>query len=87
MAHEKWMQRQMGVLTELGVNPLDAQASLRAFLALLPDWADPDTYVVPAEQMEQDITRPELQTDAVAAWVSDDAIPTRFKLILVASDG
>lgn len=86
MPHEKWLQRQLSVAVELGINPLDAQKSLRAFLDLLPCGADPDTYIVPAERLEQDITSQALRDDAVADWVANEAIPARFKLLLVAGE-
>lgn len=84
--HSKWTNKQIQAAIAIGVNPLDAQAAAKAFLALLPDGADPDTYIVPAAQLEQDISAPELTQDAVAAWVAREDVPTRYKLILVSGE-
>lgn len=82
--HSKWLQTQVNAAISIGVNPLDAQNAARAFLDLLPDGADPDTYTLPAQAMEQDITQQAYKDDAVSAWVGDDNVPARFKLLLVA---
>lgn len=84
--HTKWANAQVAAAIALGINPLDAANAVRAFLDMLPDGADPDTYVVPAAQLEQDITRDDIKADAVAAWIGDDAIPTRFKLLLLVGE-
>lgn len=86
MAHEKWLQQQVNAAVAIGINPLDAQRAAKAFLALLPPGADPNTYVVPGAQLEQDITSEAVRMDALAAWVSRDDVPSQFKLILSAGD-
>jgi hypothetical protein len=82
---ERWAGKQITAMVALGVNVLDAQKAVRAFMEVLPPGADPDTHIVPAHFMAQDITRKEYTDDAVSAWVSDERIPSRFKLLLVAS--
>jgi hypothetical protein len=82
--HSKWANKQVQAAIELGINPLDAANAVRAFLDLLPPGADPATYTLPAQAMEQDITAPELLQDATAAWVGREDVPTRFKLLLLA---
>lgn len=84
--HSKWATKQVNVLVGIGVNILDAQRAVSEFLALLPPGADPDTYIVPARDMEQDISDPKYVDDAAAAWVANDDIDSRFKLIILAGD-
>lgn len=85
--HAKWANRQVAAAIALGVNPLDAANAASAFLALLPADADPDTYIVPAYALEQDVSDPALVQDAVNAFAGDDEVPSRFKLILLAGEG
>lgn len=84
---ERWQNEQVQAAVAIGVNPLDAQRAAKAFLALLPFGADPNTYIVPGAQLEQDITAPEITQDAVAAWVAREDVPSQFKLIVVAGEG
>lgn len=86
MAHEKWLTQQVNAAIAIGINPLDAQRAVKAFLALLPPGADPNTYVVPGAQLEQDITSEAIRMDALAAWVGRDDVPAQYKLILSAGE-
>lgn len=67
---EKWASKQIAAAVAIGVNPLDAANSTRAFLALLPAGTDPDTYVPPAYALQQDVTSPAVLADARADWYS-----------------
>lgn len=84
--HSRWMNQQIAAAVAIGINPLDAMSAAKAFLALLPAGADPNTYIVPAERLEQDITSEANQQDAMVAWVARDDIPTRYKLLLAARE-
>jgi hypothetical protein len=79
---EKWADRQVRAAVARGINPLDAEKAVKDFLKLLPPGADPDTYVVPAYQLEQNLA---LQVDdARASWFSD--VDPRFARILDAME-
>lgn len=84
--HSKWLQAQVNAAVAIGINPIDAHNAAKAFLALLPADADPDTYIVPAYALEQDVSDPALVQDAVNAWAGDEEVATRFKLILLAGE-
>lgn len=68
MAHEKWASKQIAAAVALGVNVLDAQAAVSAFLATLPFGADPDTYIAPSQRLEQELTSGRVLDDARADW-------------------
>jgi len=84
---ERWANSQVAAAVAIGINPLDAQRAAKAFLALLPPGADPNTYIVPGHQLEQDITAPEMAQDALSAFVAREDVPSQFKLILAAGEG
>lgn len=42
---DKWASRQIDAAVARGVNPIDAAAAVKRFLAKLPPGADPDHYV------------------------------------------
>lgn len=65
---DKWATKQVQAAVSRGVHPLDAQKAVRAFLALLPAGADPDTYIVPAMRLEQDVSSPQVADDLRAVW-------------------
>lgn len=84
--HSRWMNQQIAAAVAIGINPLDAMSAAKAFLALLPAGADPNTYIVPAQALEQDITSEAIQQDALAAWVAREDIASQWKLILAAGE-
>lgn len=84
--HSKWLNDQVAAAVAIGINPLDAISAAKAFLALLPAGADPYTYIVPAERLEQDITSEAIQQDAMVAWVAREDVPSQWKLILAAGE-
>jgi hypothetical protein len=75
---EKWANKQVSAAISRGVNVIDAQAAVKAFLRLLPPGADPATYVVPAYQLQQELFTQ--VADARAAWYENT--PQPFKRIL-----
>lgn len=80
--HSKWANAQIATLMELGVNPIDAQASVDWVLSHLPFGADPATYVFPEHVLVDELTTREVIADArIAFYVSDD-VPTKYKRIL-----
>lgn len=86
MAHEKWQTQQIQAAVAIGVNPLDAAKAAKWVIDHLPPGADPNTYVIPAAQLEQDLTAPEITQDAVSAWVAREDVPSQWKLIVVAGE-
>lgn len=80
--HERWAKAQFAVLVELGVNPIDAQASIDWVLAHLPFGADPDTYVFPEHVLVDELTTREVIADARIAFYASDDVPTKYKRIL-----
>lgn len=83
MAHEKWASQQVQAAVELGVNVLDAQSAVTAFLAMLPFGAAPDTYIVPAHRLEQDLRSARVIDDARSDWYA--RTDPRFARLLDAS--
>jgi hypothetical protein len=64
---DKWASKQIDAAVARGVNPIDAAAAVKRFLAKLPPGADPDHYV-PHDGGEADVTRKEAIDDARADW-------------------
>lgn len=81
---ERFKRQQIAAAVAMGVNPLDALNAVNALLALVPMGVDPATYIVPGAQLVQDVSEPRFASDALAAWVGNDDIPARFKLLLAA---
>lgn len=79
---DKWRTKQVNAAVARGLNVLDAQNAVDTFLALLPSGADPDTYIVPSYQLEQQLPSVAILADARAAWYGDEDIQPRFKRIL-----
>lgn len=84
--HRKWLDKQIRAAVDIGINPLDATRAAQTLLALLPVGADPDTYILPAQALEQDISDPALAQDALVAFVASEDVPSQFKLILAAGN-
>lgn len=81
----KWSQAQVRAAVARGVNPIDAQAAVKAFVAALPPGGDPDTYVLPDWQLSQDLTQPQYRADANGAWYGEEA-GGRFAALLDAGE-
>lgn len=82
MAHERWANQQIAALVELGVNPVDAQASVDFVVRHLPVGADPATYVLPDTALLDELTTREVIADARVAWYQNDEIASKYKRIL-----
>lgn len=80
--HDKWANAQFAVLVELGVNPIDAQASVDWVLSHLPFGADPAIYVFPERVLVDELTTREVIADARIAFYASDDVPTKYKRIL-----
>lgn len=65
---ERWKTKQIAAAVSLGVNPLDAAKAVNEFLAMLPTGADPDTYIVPARALEQELASERVLDDLRADW-------------------
>lgn len=68
---ERWKSKQIDAAIAIGVNPLDAIASVNRFVAAVPPGADPRTYIRPAYELDQNLSAPDILADAKAAWVGD----------------
>jgi len=68
---EKWKSKQIAAAVACGVNALDAARAVNEFLTLLPAGADPDTYIVPARQLEQPLPSEVVLVDVRAAWYGE----------------
>lgn len=86
MAHEKWQTQQIAALVELGVNPVDAEASVDFVLRHLPAGADPATYILPDTALIDELTTREVVADARVAFYTDEDVPARYKRILDAGE-
>jgi hypothetical protein len=80
---ERWKSRQIQAAIERGTNKLDAIRAMNDFLRLLPVGADPQTYIVPAHQLDQDLSSEIVRLDASAAWI--EQVDARYALLLDAS--
>lgn len=80
--HERWAKAQFATLVELGVNPIDAQASIDWVLSHLPFGADPAIYVFPDSALVDELTTREVIADARIAFYASDDVPTKYKRIL-----
>lgn len=79
---ERWQSRQISAAISRGVNPLDAHRTAKWVVEHLPPGADPDTYVFPAEVLNEDLMSKEVLGDARAEWFASDEVPAIFKRIL-----
>lgn len=84
--HKRWADRQLAALLDLGVDLPDAQRSVQWVLDIMPDDADPDTWIPTPEQLERDPVAPESVQDARTAWYASDGVPGRFKRLLDARE-
>lgn len=84
--HSKWANAQVRELIALGVNPVDAQASVNWVLRHLPAGADPATYVFPEHVLVDDLTTREVVADARIAFYASEDIPAKYKRILDAGE-
>jgi hypothetical protein len=79
---DKWAERQVRVMVDCGVSLANAQAAVAFALRRLPQNADPETYVLPAALLEQNVADPALVQDARADFYQQDHVPATYKRIL-----
>lgn len=84
--HERWANSQVAALVALGVNPVDAQASVDFVLRHLPAGADPATYILPDTALVDELTTREVVADARIAFYTDEDVPAKYKRILDAKE-
>ena len=77
----KWADGQVQALIDCGVDPLDAENTVKRVLAKLPEGVDPDTWIPPADNGEVEITEADVE-DARANWYASDAVPAKYKRLL-----
>jgi hypothetical protein len=81
----RWQTKQIAAAVTRGVNPVDAAAAVKRFMARLPAGADPNTFVAPAMTLNQDLTSSEISADLRASWYGDSGVSRRFKRLLDAT--
>ena len=79
--HQKWADSQIGVLTSIGIDLVEAQRSVNWVLNELPDGEDPATWVPPSYVLDAPIDAAAIQ-DARIDWYANDGVPPRFKRLL-----
>lgn len=84
--HQKWADAQRTALLELGYDLADAQARIAWILEHLPPDADPNTHIFAADELYLEPSDPEQVMDARVAWIADEAVGARWKLILDAKE-
>lgn len=80
--HQHWYDKQRDTLLELGYDLADVLKRLDWILDNLPSGEDPATYIFPAHALWQEPSDSEQVQDSRVAWLADDQIPNKFKLIL-----
>jgi len=80
-----WAEGQIKALVEIGVDGLEAQNTVKRVLAQLPEGADPNTWIPGVETEEIEITESDID-DARADWWASDAVPSKFKRLLDATE-
>ena len=84
--HSKWANQQVQAAIEIGINPIDIAKAVKWVLDHLPPGADPATYVFTADELMEDITRPEIIADARNAWYGNEDVPSAYKRLLDAGE-
>ena len=82
MSNDKWAERQVRVMVECGVSLANAQAAIAFAIKRLPQNADPETYTLPAELLDQNVADPALVQDARVDWYGADHIPLAYRRII-----
>ena len=82
MSNDKWAERQIRVMVECGVSLANAQAAVAFALKRLPQGADPETYILPAELLEQNVSDPALLQDARVDWYQQEHVANQYKRLL-----
>lgn len=80
--HQQWADAQRTALLELGYDLVDVQARITWILDNLPPDADPATHIFAADELYLEPSDPEQVMDARVAWIADEAVGARWKLIL-----
>lgn len=81
----KWAADEVNALISCGIDPLDAQNTVKRVLAKLPAGADPRTWTPTAPLGDVEITENDIQ-DARADWYASETVPAKFKMILDAPE-
>ena len=80
---ERWAQRQLNALIALGDDPRDAERWVRMLLDLMPEDADPASWVPSEEQMALLATVTAADVEAARAdWYDARWVPRRYKRLL-----
>lgn len=83
--HQSWVESQLRVLVDIGVDLAEAERSVKWVLDNMPEGADPATWIPTPEQLWVDPASPEAIADARQAWYASPAVQTRFRRLLDAT--
>lgn len=80
----RWSDEQVAVLVEAGIDPLDAQRSVRWVLERLPEGADPREWIPSIEQLDAPVDSEAALDDARADWFAK--VPAKWARLLDAEE-
>lgn len=84
---QKWAEREIQALIDVGQNPHDAEAIVKRILDRLPPGADPETWIPGTADLQENANITDADVlDARADWYAADDVPNRFKRLLDAKD-
>jgi hypothetical protein len=79
----KWVDGQVAALIECGVDPLDAENTMKRVLAKLPEGEDPRTWIPPVTDADAEISEADI-ADARADWYA--TAPPKYARLLDAAE-
>lgn len=82
---QAWAANEVKILISCGIDPLDAQNTIKRVLAKLPEGQDPRTWLPPVQGGNVEIDESDIQ-DSRSDWYASDSIPTKYIMLLDASE-
>lgn len=79
--HQKWADQQRDASLELGYDLADATARIQWILDNLPPGESPETFIFAPQDIWQEPSAPEHVMDTRVAYLADDSVGARFKLM------
>lgn len=77
----KWASHEINALISIGLDPLDAQNTVKRVLAKLPENADPRTWLPPVPGGNVEIDEAHV-LDARADYYADEDVPDKFRMLI-----
>lgn len=81
----KWATSEVNALIRAGIDPLDAQNTIKRVLAKLPEGQDPRTWLPPVQGGNVEISESDIQ-DARADYYADPDIDNKWRMLLDATE-